>query len=271
MSDLRIRDSIITISTVWGRTFLDAIIAPRRFRSVMPQMRQLSDMLHHPGIQSIEVSALPAPETPIQMLSIAPGHGGMPAQDIYALLRVVRWIKPKVIFEIGTYQGVTTAHLALNSDAQIHTLDHPREMATNLKSYTPIDAAAVQVRDQIGRFYRQSNQAGRIHQLFGDSRTFDYQAYYGSADLVLVDACHLYDYVISDSHQAARLLGPRGVIVWHDFGNSCDMVRALKQVSRELTVYHVAGSAIAFHPRGVSWIGETPSESKEIVGNMLAQ
>lgn len=250
MSDFRMRDSIITLSTVWRRAFLDAIIAPRRFRSVMPQMRKLSDTLYHPGIPSIEAGDLPAPETPIQMLSVAPGRGGMPAQDIYALLRVVRWIKPKVIFEIGTYQGVTTAHLALNSEAQIHTLDLPREMATDLKSYTPIDASAVQARDQIGQFYRQSNQAGRIHQLFGDSRTFNFEAYYGSADLVLVDACHLYDYVISDSHQAARLLGPKGVIVWHDFGNSCDMVRALKQVSREMKLYHMAGSAIAFIPVG---------------------
>jgi predicted O-methyltransferase YrrM len=248
----------MTVSTVWRRTFLDAVIAPRRFREVMPQMRKLSDMLHHPGIQSFEVSDLPAPETPIQMLSIAPGYGGMPAQDLYALLRIVLWIKPKVIFEMGTFQGVTTAHMALNSDAQIYTLDLPQDVATDLNGYTLSDAALLQVRDQIGRFYRQFNHDGRIHQLFGDSRTFDYAAYYGSTELVLVDACHLYDYVLSDSRHAARLLGPRGVIVWHDFGNSRDVVRALQQVAREWPVYHLEGSNIALHPRGVALPAESP-------------
>jgi predicted O-methyltransferase YrrM len=270
MSNLRVRDSIMTTCTVWQRTFLDAFIAPRRFRRVMPQMRTLSDMLHHPGILSLEVSDLPAPESPIQMLAIAPGHGGMPAQDLYALLRVVRWTKPKVIFEIGTYQGVTTAHLALNSDAQIYTLDMPLEMATGLERYSPIEAAAVQAREQVGTFYRRFNHDGRIHQLFGDSRTFDYQPYYGCADLVLVDACHLFDYVVSDSNHAFRLLGPRGVIVWHDFGNSRDVVRALQQVAREWPVYHLEASNIALHPRGVSFTAEAPSESKEDVRKTVA-
>jgi hypothetical protein len=159
--------------------------------------------------------------------------------------------------------------MALNSNAQTYTLDLPRDMATNLKGYTTDDAALLQGRDAIGRFYRQFNRDGRIHQLFGDSRTFDYQAYYGSTDLVLVDACHLYDYVISDSRQASRLLGPSGVIVWHDFGNSRDVLRALQQISRESPVYHVEGSAIAFHPRGVSWAAEVPSESKDNTREMV--
>jgi hypothetical protein len=42
----------MTVSTVWRQAFLDALIAPRRFRRVMPEMRKLSDMLYHPGIRS---------------------------------------------------------------------------------------------------------------------------------------------------------------------------------------------------------------------------
>jgi hypothetical protein len=258
LTALRLRDSIMTVSTVWRRAFLDAFVAPRRFRRVMPEMRKLSDMLHHPGIRSLEVSDLPAHGTPIQMLPIAPDYGGMPAQDLYALLRVARWIKPRVIFEIGTFQGVSTAHLALNSDAQIFTLDLPQDMATHLEDYTPSDAALLQGRDQIGKFYRQFNRDGRIHQLFGDSRTFDYSDYYDSIDLVLVDACHLYDYVLIDSRHAARLLGSRGAIVWHDFGSSRDVVRALQQVAKEWPVYHLEGSNIAFHPRGVTLAAQGP-------------
>ena len=258
MSALRLRDSIMTVSTVWQRAFLDAVIAPRRFRRMLPVMRKLCDMQHHPGIMSLEVSDLPAHSTPIQVLSIASGYGGMSAQDLYALLRVVLWIKPKAIFEIGTFQGLTTAHLALNSAAQIYTLDLPQDMARDLEGYTPSDSALLQARGQIGTFYREFNQNGRIRQLFGDSRTFDYAPYYGSIDLVLVDACHLYDYVLIDSRHAARLLGPRGVIVWHDFGNSRDVVRALQQVAQDWPVYHLEGSNIAFHPRGVTLAPQGP-------------
>jgi len=249
---LRIRDSIMTVSTVWCRAFLDAVVAPRRFRRVMPEFRKLSDMLHHPGVRSFEVGDLPLVSTPIQMLSTRPGYGGMPAQDLYALLRVVCWIKPRKIFEIGTFQGVTTAHMALNSQAEIYTLDLPRDLAKDLAGYTSSDAALLQTHDQIGRAYRSFNANGRIHQLFGDSRTFDYKEHYGSADLVLVDACHLYDYVISDSQHAFRLLGARGVIVWHDFGNSRDVVRAAQHIAKDSPIYHLEGTNIALHPRGIA-------------------
>jgi hypothetical protein len=241
----------MTVSTVWQHAFLDAIIAPRRFRRVMPQMRKLIDMLHHPGVQSYEVSDLPAPETPIQLLPIARGYGGMSAQDLYALLRVALWVKPKVIFEIGTFQGVTTAHMVLNSDAQIYTLDLPRDMATDLRGYTASDAALLQARDQIGSFYRQFNRSGRIHQLFGDSRTFDYAPYYGSMELVLVDACHLYDYVLSDSRNALQMLGEKGAILWHDFPNSLDVTRACKLLAKELQILHVEGTWLALYLRGI--------------------
>ena len=266
MSALRLRDSIMTVSTVWQRAFLDAVIAPRRFRRMLPVMRKLCDMQHHPGIMSLEVSDLPAHKTPIQVLSIASGYGGMSAQDLYALLRVVLWIKPQAIFEIGTFQGLTTANLALNSAAQIYTLDLPQDMATDLEGYTPSDSALLQARGQIGTFYREFNQNGRIRQLFGDSRTFDYAPYYGSIDLVLVDACHLYDYVVSDSHHASRLLQPRGAIVWHDFGNSRDVVRAVQQVAREWPVYHVEGSNIAFHTRGVAQAAQRTQDDNDGTG-----
>ncbi len=90
MSKLRIRDSLTTLSTVWRRTFLDAFVAPQQFRAIVPALRQASDMLVHPGIASLHPTQLPAHDEPLQVLNIDAGYGGMPAQDLYALLRVVR-------------------------------------------------------------------------------------------------------------------------------------------------------------------------------------
>ena len=223
----------------------------------MPEFRRLSDMFFHPGIDSLDASQVPADGTTLQMLPINSGYGGMMAQDLYALLRIVRWLRPRRIFEIGTFQGMTTAHLALNSDAEIFTLDLPRDLATDLNGYSAMDRALLQHREGIGREYRRFNVDGRIHQLFGDSRTFDYAPYRASADMVLVDACHLFDYVMSDSRHAFQILGSRGAILWHDFGNAIDVSRACKLLAKDGPIFHVEGTWLALHLRGISIPGAT--------------
>lgn len=249
---LRLHDSIMTLSTVWGRSLADAVLAPRRFMRVMPEFRRVSDMLFHPGVGSMVVTDLPVPEEPVKMLALAPGFGGMPAQDLYALSRMVCWARPRTIFEIGTFQGTTTAHMALNSSAEIYTLDLPRDLVTDLANYTGNYSAHLQTREQIGAYYHQFNGSNRIHQLYGDSRTFDYGAYLGKMDMVLVDACHLFNYVISDSLKAFELLSPRGAILWHDFGSSHDVVRALQFIAKKRRVVHLEETTLALYTQGMS-------------------
>jgi hypothetical protein len=250
MEAIRWRDAARTVSTVWSRAFLDAVIAPQRFRRVMPELRRVSDMLIHPGIATLSVSAVPAPAESLEILCLDSGYGGMPPQDLCALLRVARWIAPGRIFEMGTFQGATTAHLAANTSAEIFTLDLPREMAVGLGDYIPKEAALLQPKDSIGRHFRDRNPDALIRQLWGDSRTFDYAPYRDSMDLVLVDACHLYDYVVSDSQNAFDLLGGSGAILWHDFGNAQDVTRAVIELGRRYPIYHIEGTWLALYVRG---------------------
>lgn len=250
MQEIRWRDAVQTVSTVWSRALLDAVVAPKRFRRVMPELRRVSDMLIHPGIGSIAASAIPATREPLQVFGLDSGYGGMPPQDLCAVLRVACWIAPRRIFEIGTFQGATTAHLAANSRAEIFTLDLPREMATTLDGYIPKEAALLQSKESIGRHYLAFNQDGRIHQLWSDSRTFDYSPYRHSIDLVLVDACHLYEYVLSDSAKAFDLLGDSGAILWHDFGNAQDVTRAVALLASRHPIYHIEGTWLALYVRG---------------------
>jgi predicted O-methyltransferase YrrM len=257
MNRLRVRDSAVTVSTVWRRAFTDALFAPRRFRRLMPEFRRLSDMLFHPGIGDFDVAKLPARESAIQMFVTSAEYGGMPSQDLYALLRVMRWLQPRRIFEIGTFQGVTTAHMAANCKAEIFTLDLSRDLAADVTAYTHSDLQLLQQQDEIGKAYRPFNAEGRIHQLFGDSRTFDYSAYMGSMDLVLIDACHVFDYVIRDTGNALRLLADHGAILWHDFGNSRDVVRALQTVAKTTPIVHLEGTALALYLAGIDLSART--------------
>ncbi len=218
----------------------------------MSEFRRTRDLLVHPGIDSLHPAQIPSHATPVHILSIEGVYGGMPPQDLYALLRVIRWVQPKRIFEMGTFQGVTTAHMALNSDAEIFTLDLPRDLATETNGYHPLDLALLQSREEIGRRYRQFN--GRIHQLYGDSRTFDFDLYERSCDLVLVDACHLFDYVLSDSRNALKLLRETGAILWHDFGSSIDVNRVCKALAQQHKIYHLEGTCLALYVRGSSLV-----------------
>jgi hypothetical protein len=264
----RLRDAAEIVSTVWRRALIDPVLSPGKFRQAAPEFWRASAMLFHPGISPLPLCRVPSSEEKIQMLADGWPLGGMPPQDLYALLRIVKWIKPRKIFEIGTFKGITTTHLALNSGAEIYTLDLPREVAANLQGYSPGDLALLQPQSEIGQTYRAFNKNGQIRQLFGDSRLFDYGPYRGSMDLVLVDGCHVYDGVLADSRNAFELLGERGAILWHDFANLRDVTRAVAHLGAKWPIYHLEGTFLALYSRGMApdmRTEATPHRNSELI------
>ena len=257
----RIRETAEIVATVWRRAIADAVVSPARFRVAAPEFWRVSNMLFHPGIISLPLSDIPSSEKPIQMLSSGWLPGGTPPQDLFAILRVLRWLNPRRIFEIGTSEGITTAHLAMNSEAEIYTLDLPRELAGNLKGYSLGDLSLLQPRDQIGRAYQPFNRNGQIRQLFGDSRTFDFTPYRRSVDLVFVDGCHLYEGVLSDSRNAFDLLGDSGIILWHDFAGLRGVTRAVKRLAKDRPIYHIEGTWLAMYILANAELAELKSRS----------
>ena len=207
-------------------------------------------MVVHRGITSLTLAQIPGSDDRIEMVAHAWPAGGTPPQDLFSLLRIVRWMKPKRIFEIGTSQGVTTAHLALNSNAEIYTLDLPREKALDTCGYSDGDLQLLQSADDIGCEYRRLCPGKRITQLFGDSRSFDYSPYRGAMDLVIVDGCHIYDGVISDSRNAFDLLSKDGIILWHDFANLREVTWAMRSIAKERSLFHLEGTWFALFVRG---------------------
>ena len=93
--------------------------------------------------------------------------------------------------------------------------------------------------------------ATRIHQLYGDSATFDFSPFRGRMGLVFVDGSHAYDYVANDAMRALAMLRPEGgVILFHDYGTVWDDVtRALNDLRRTVPAFgalrHVEGTTLA--------------------------
>lgn len=175
--------------------------------------------------------------------------GNVSERELVTIARLVRAISPLASFEFGTFDGRTTLNIASNSPAgaRVYTLDLPQESIA--ASAAPIHAHEVRYADkpQSGLRFRESDLAGRIEQLHGDSGTFDLRPYYDGMDFIFIDGSHAYEYVVNDSLHAIRMLRlGKGIILWHDYSRWDGVTRALNELRR-------LDSRFA----GLSWIGGT--------------
>jgi predicted O-methyltransferase YrrM len=176
--------------------------------------------------------------TGVQFLETNQADGNVNLAELAALNALCRTHNPKTILEIGTFDGRTTLNLALNSDAQVFTLDLPAATEAKLGTIGGDIKYVDKPAHAIGARFAQPPHnalpcAKRITQLYGDSATFDFSPWYGKVDFVFVDGAHNYDYVMNDTSVAKKLLRPEGgVIVWHDYGVWKDVTRALNELSK---------------------------------------
>jgi len=139
------------------------------------------------------------------------------------------------LFEIGTFDGRTALNLALNSPShcRVYTLDLLPDMQTRY-SLASGERHMVEKEEPGIRYkkYRDvyTEEVSSIHQLYGDSATFDFSPYRQTCSLVFVDGSHAYDYALKDTQSAMSLVMPGGVILWHDYGIWEGVTRALEEI-----------------------------------------
>ncbi|HAD82235.1 MAG: hypothetical protein A2509_04045 [Candidatus Edwardsbacteria bacterium RIFOXYD12_FULL_50_11] len=169
--------------------------------------------------------------------------------DLISLCMICRSIKPKTIFEIGTFNGYTALHMALNTpaDAVIHTLDLPtnEEIKPKLNTTITDDEHIVLLGKTQKYCFEKSVVASKIHCLYGDSANYDYSSYFNKVDLFFIDGAHSYEYVRSDTLNAINCCHPGSVIVWHDYGRS-----GLNGVSKWLLEFSGQGYEVISIPGG---------------------
>jgi predicted O-methyltransferase YrrM len=172
--------------------------------------------------------------------------------DIVNLCLLCKALNPEVIFEIGTLQGDSAFHLALNSReaARIYSLDLPKDRPfTSTLKTTLIDSAMIRAHDAVKRYCFEGTPAERkITCLFGDSATFDFRPFEKQVDLFIIDGAHSYEYVRSDTLNALKCCHPGSVIVWDDFGRMGvnGVSKWLLELSRTHRIYTPPGGSLAF-------------------------
>lgn len=140
----------------------------------------------------------------------SPGEPDDEEQDLLA--RLCRGIKAKTAFEIGTFRGRTSILLAKNVTGQVYTLDLLKKPED-----APTVDAKLMLEEKSGHLLAGMN--GRVRQLWGDSRTFDFSPYQGKMDIVWVDAGEPRENVSADLRHGWEMLTPNGILMRHDFSH----------------------------------------------------
>jgi len=171
--------------------------------------------------------------------------GSCPLADLACLAALARKKRPKRVFEIGTFEGLTAAVFAKNSDpaVRVFSLDLPPEKDVP-RTERSFAAQSIKGPYRSGFLIDALGCGPQVERLYGDSALFDFRAYEDSIDLFFIDGSHTAEYVARDSLSAFRAVTATGWILWHD----CfvpDVFRILKRVARHHPVYQIAGTTLA--------------------------
>ncbi len=215
--------------------FTIGIFAPKNRAFI----RRISDYFgFRPGapdlsIPSARLSSIVRDDISFRILESDSVDGNVTLFELMALIKLSIANSSQSIFEIGTFDGRTTLNLAANapSDGKVFTLDLPRENMDNAQgTISRADRPYINKKTSGARF-AGSEHEHKITQLYGDSAVFNFSNHFNNIDFVFVDGAHTYDYLMSDTDRAIKMLrSGKGVIAWHDYGRDNGATRALNDL-----------------------------------------
>jgi hypothetical protein len=154
-------------------------------------------------------------------------------------------VRPATMIEFGTFLGIGTATLVMNSEGRMTTIDLPDEVTgADVTSLGAVDMGLVKrSRHRVGSAYQGTALASRITEIRCDSRKLDLASYTSGADLILIDGGHSYDCVAADTKNALKVVSRGGVILWDDyFWLYPDVVRFLDECLLQLPLTRLNGT-----------------------------
>jgi len=166
-------------------------------------------------------------------------------QELVHMLSVIKVTKAVRILEIGTYDGFSALNMAANmgDTGKVSTLDLPQDQDESTLRAEGISNAVTS--GLVGSKYRDEPESARIVQSWGDSTKVDWVKFGAPFDLILIDGCHDYPFVRSDSLNAVNHIRPGGTIFWHDYGQCVDVSRAVDELALTYPVKAILGTRLA--------------------------
>jgi methyltransferase family protein len=179
--------------------------------------------------------------------------GGTRLDELLYLATVTRVLRPKKVFEIGTYLGRTTSIFLLNSPAacSVVTLDLPpysHVESDKQGDYIDTDINLVE-RRKLAYYVHELELENRYQQVLCDSLEFDPTPHTGTVELGFIDGAHSLPYVQNDTVKMARMMSDRGLVLWHDYGGKGrfrPLSNYLESLARQFPVYRVPNTSLAW-------------------------
>lgn len=183
------------------------------------------------------------------------GHwGNISVEEVCKIALITKFLKPRKIFESGTYNGMTTLQLALNAPkgCVVYTLDLPDHSFSQIQLSKIDILVAKHFKDKFGTKtggYFKNRKDIKVIQILQDSFTFNPTPFKKSMDLIFIDAAHDYENKKKDTENAFFMLRKGGVIIWHNYADvGCpDVTKYLYHLSMSKKIYHLKNTMFALY------------------------
>lgn len=193
-------------------------LAKRYYRHPGPFVITEEDLCRiFPGIENIKISY--------------PGEhikGDADPQNYTLIMRAVKYFKPKIIVEVGTFRGKTAHGMAIHSppESSVITIGLPIEKMTGQESYYGTDKVYFLKKEEIGSIFKGTPEEQKIKQIFADSHSLECELCLDKLlagrqiEFAFIDSAHDYESVKQDFE---GLILPRlamcSVVMFDDYGN----------------------------------------------------
>jgi len=243
---MNLTEVLDSLSAVSLRTIALAFRSPAHLRTYVAYCLKRYDELAGEGLPS-RSPVTPAVSDTISLPAIHTG-GGMSFAELVILARVTKTRLPRAVFEMGSYDGLTTAVFLLNApqDARVYSLDLPPQAgAEDDELVTDKDLVAARHLGAIPKAIGLNHYT----QLLCDSMQFDPSPYRDSIDLGLVDAAHDVKHVRNDTIKMAQMMADDGIVFWHDYGGKGSLrplAGYLESLGRKGSLYRIPETSLAW-------------------------
>ncbi len=189
---------------------------------------------------------------PVSLLNDQAIDGNVSLKELIIISALIRHKKPKNLVEIGTFDGNTTLHMALNAPkgAIVHTLDLPADAAQTVHPLSEGDIKYIHCPQKQEKKYYNTKVQQKIREHLGDSGNFNFKTFIENRplDFAFIDGSHSYESVASDTKNTLEILGENGMILWHDFTPQWPGVyRYLSELDLQLPLVHIEGTTLVMY------------------------
>ncbi|MEW6381814.1 MAG: class I SAM-dependent methyltransferase [bacterium] len=205
-------------------------------------------------IPRVRLSDVLSDDLSVHLHSLTQVDGNISPVELLVITKLVQQYQPKMLFEIGTFDGKTTLNMAANCSAEskVYTLDLPKNGLNDTALALDVGDKAYINKETSGSRYWGTEFEKKITQFYGDSAKFDFSPFYGKIDFAFVDGSHAYDYVLHDTEEVLKLMNEtnQSIILWHDYGEWNGVTRALNELYRGdrrfSSLKHIDGTSLVY-------------------------